>query len=127
MIDKVSKLEAYQAAKRLVVDVYAQLKLFPKEEQYALCDQMRRAVISIPSNITEGMGRFGDKDQAHFIDIAYGSLLEVQCQMDIAMDLGYITKEQSETIESNMRLLGSMLIGLRNKRRPSTSQPFVNG
>lgn len=58
--------------------VYGLLKQFPKEEQYALCDQLRRAVISVPSNIAEGSGRASAKDQAHFIEMAYGSQMEVE-------------------------------------------------
>ena len=63
-------LDLYKAAKDLVLSVYALLRKFPKEEQYALCDQLRRAVISIPSNIAEGSGRNSQKDQAHFYNIA---------------------------------------------------------
>ena len=60
-------LEAYKESKQLVMSIYATLKEFPKEEQYALCDQLRRAVISVPSNIAEGSGRTSSKDQAHFV------------------------------------------------------------
>ena len=87
-------LEAYKEAKSLVRKVYELLKQFPKEEQYALCDQLRRAVISIPSNIAEGSGRQSQKDQAHFYTIAYGSLMEVLSQLDVACDLGYISQEE---------------------------------
>ncbi|MBQ2001973.1 MAG: four helix bundle protein, partial [Bacteroidaceae bacterium] len=66
-------LLVYQQAKDLVVHVYQLVKQFPKEEHYALCDQLRRAVISIPSNIAEGMGRTSKKEQLHFMEIAYGS------------------------------------------------------
>lgn len=65
-------LDIYQASKELVLSVYALLRKFPKEEQYALCDQLRRAAISIPSNIAEGSGRTSAKDQAHFLEMAYG-------------------------------------------------------
>lgn len=66
-------------AKGLVVTVYQLIKKFPKEENYALCDQLRRAVVSVPSNIAEGSGRTSAKDQAHFFEMAYGSLMEVDC------------------------------------------------
>lgn len=69
-------LNAYIKAKELVSKIYTLLKKFPKEEQYALCDQLRRAVISIPSNIAEGSGRMTTKDQSHFYSIAYGFLME---------------------------------------------------
>ncbi len=71
-------LEAYKESKTLVKQVYALLKQFPREEQYALCDQLRRAVISVPSNIAEGSGRYSVKEQLHFIEIAYGlSLIHI--------------------------------------------------
>ena len=81
-------LNVYIKSKELVKQIYELLKKFPKEEQFALCDQLRRAVISIPSNIAEGSGRNSQKDQAHFYNIAYGSLMEVVSQLQIAMDLG---------------------------------------
>ena len=93
-------LNAYIKAKELVSVVYTLIKKFPKEEQYALCDQLRRAVISIPSNIAEGSGRLTIKDQSHFYSIAYGSLMEVFAQVDVACDLGYITKEEFQHLES---------------------------
>lgn len=85
-------LDLYKSAKELVLSVYALLRKFPKEEQYALCDQLRRAVISILSNIAEGMGRVFIKEQIHFLEIAYGSLREVDCQLDVACDLGYMSR-----------------------------------
>ena len=112
-------LSAYQAAKTLVKEVYALLKKFPKEEQYALCDQLRRAVISVPSNIAEGMGRTTDKDQAHFLEIAYGSLMETQCPLDIAFELGYITKEEFDNQDNAIEAIGKMLSSLRMIRKPS--------
>ena len=66
-------LVAYQRGLELVTHVYEVIKNFPREEQYALCDQLRRAVVSIPSNIAEGMGRFSNKEKAHYLEIAYGS------------------------------------------------------
>ena len=108
-------LDAYKEAKALVILVYMLLKKFPREEQYALCDQLRRAVISIPSNITEGSGRTSAKDQAHFFEMAFGSLMEVNCQIDIAHDLGYITKEDIENVEKHVRAIAALLSGLRRK------------
>ena len=77
------KLNVYIKAKELVKRVYALLKKFPNEERYALCDQLRRAVISVPSNIAEGSSRQSEKDQAHFYTIAYGSLMEALSQLDV--------------------------------------------
>ena len=79
----------------LTVEVYALVKRLPKEEQFALSDQMRRAVISIPSNIAEGEGRNSDKELIKFLLIARGSLWELSTQIEICERLGYL--EQSET------------------------------
>lgn len=108
-------LDAYKESKALVILVYMLLKKFPREEQYALCDQLRRAVISIPSNIAEGSGRTSAKDQAHFFEMAFGSLMEVNCQIDIAHDLGYITNEDIENVEKHVRPIAALLSGLRRK------------
>lgn len=110
---KYRKLLVYEKATALVVHVYALLKKFPKEEQYALCDQLRRAVVSIPSNIAEGMGRISDKDRAHFLEIAYGSLMEVNCQLDVATRLEYITKDELIEMDQECVELARMLSGLR--------------
>ena len=115
-------LVAYTEAKELVKIVYALLKKFPKEEQYAICDQLRRAVISIPSNVAEGMGRFSQKEQVHFIEIAFGSLMEVGAQMDVACDLKYITVEDLNIIDQKIDVVASLLSGLRNKRVESNKE-----
>ena len=67
------KLNAWQEAKKLVVEVYHLLDCFPKFEKYALCDQIRRAIVSVPSNIAEGNGRMSIKEKILFLEIAYGS------------------------------------------------------
>ena len=115
-------LVAYQRAKVLVIEVYKLLRLFPKEENYALCDQLRRAVISIPSNIAEGMGRVSIKEQIHFIEIAFGSLSEVMCQMELAKDLNYITVNQIMEVENLVRDIAKLLSGLRTKRLNITNK-----
>lgn len=112
-------LDLYKAAKDLVLSVYALLRKFPKEEQYALCDQLRRAAISIPSNIAEGMGRVSTKEQIHFSEIAYGSLREVDCQLDIATDLEYISNEELLEIENKLEKVAALIAGMRNQRSAS--------
>ena len=107
------KLKVYEKATNLVIHVYALIKKFPREEQYALCDQLRRAVVSVPSNIAEGMGRFSNKERVHFIQIAYGSLMETNCQMEIAYKLGYITEEELKELDDECDEIGRMLSGLR--------------
>jgi four helix bundle protein len=83
------ELDVWQHSMNLVADVYRLLKTFPAEEQFALSLQMRRAVVSIPSNIAEGFGRQTHKDFAHFLVQARGSLYEVETQFEIAVRLGY--------------------------------------
>lgn len=107
-------LDAYKEAKKLVKEVCRLLKGFPKEEQYALCDQLRRAAISVTSNIAEGSGRVSYKEKIHFLEISYGSLMEVLSQMDIAMDLGYITEEEFNNFEVMEDKVGSLISDLRS-------------
>ena len=85
------QLAVWQKAMQLVKLVYAQIRLLPPEERFALADQMRRAVTSIPSNIAEGNGRASNRDYAHFLAIARGSLFEVMTQIEIAQSLGRST------------------------------------
>ena len=106
-------LRVYQEAKELVKSVYAFLDKFPKYETYALGDQLRRAVTSVPSNIAEGSGRFSVKEKIHFIEIAYGSLTEALCQLDIAHDLNYITDEEFTNEKERINIIGKQLSGLR--------------
>lgn len=118
-------LEAYKEAKNLVLMVYGLLKLFPREEQYALCDQLRRAVISVPSNVAEGFGRYSAKEQVHFLEIAYGSLMEVECQIDVAHDLTYISDDDWRLANEHIRKVGALLAGLRSKRM-NTINPLTH-
>ena len=108
-------LNVYQDAKSLVVDVYKVLKLFPAEEKYALCDQIRRAVISITSNIAEGMNRMSDKEKAHFIGVAYASMMEVDSQLEVSVELGYLTPELYNTLEEKIDCIARKLSALRAK------------
>ena len=110
------KLLAYQQSKKLVLQIYQLIAKFPKEENYALCDQLRRAVISVPSNIAEGMGRSSHKEQTHFLEIAFGSLTETMCQIEIAKDLKYITESDLKSTENLAYEIGRLLSGLRNRR-----------
>lgn len=116
-------LQAYKEAKLLVKDVYELLAKFPKYETYALNDQLRRAVVSVPSNIAEGSGRGSVKEKIHFLEIAYGSLTETLCQIDIAHDLGYITDTEFQSTQNRVDKVGKMLSGLRNsfKKQLTTS------
>ena len=105
-------LLVWQKAMELVKAVYALSKAFPAEERYALTDQLRRAAVSIPSNIAEGSGRASNADYGHFLSIARGSLYEAMTQLQIAVDLGYLpglSPELEALISEIGRMLGAML------------------
>lgn len=90
------KLQIYQLAKEIVKYNYRLTKKFPSEEKFALVQQMNRAAVSVPSNIAEGTSRKSSKDKAHFVNIAYGSLMELVCQVEIALELEYIEQKEYE-------------------------------
>ena len=108
------KVDAYHIAKEYVIFVYSLLRNYPQYESHALCDQMRRAVISIPSNIAEGMGRTSVKERIHFLEITFGSLAEVSCQLDISESLGYISAEELQEAETRAEHLSKVMSGLKN-------------
>ena len=108
------KLIAYQKGKEVVKRTYQLLKKFPSEERYAMCDQLRRASVSITSNIAEGVNRFSVKDKVHFIEIAFGSLMEVSSQFEVAEDLGYITTNERLSMDDLIKEEARLLSGLRN-------------
>ena len=107
------KLIAYQKAKEVVKHTYQLLKKFPSQERYALCDQLQRASVSITSNIAEGINRYSVKDKTHFIEIAYGSLMEVSSQFEIAEDLGYISSEERLSMDQLIEEVARLLSGLQ--------------
>ena len=107
------KLDAYQLAKTLALEIYKMVNTFPERERYGMCDQLRRAAISIPSNIAEGTGRFSIKERIHFLNISYGSLCETMCQMEIAKDLGYISQEAYSETEDLASRVSMTISGLK--------------
>jgi four helix bundle protein len=114
------RLIAYQKAKEVVKRTYKLLRKFPAEERYAMCDQLRRASVSITSNIAEGVNRYSVKDKSHFIEIAYGSLMEVSSQFEIAEELGYIAVEDRLSIDQLIEELARILSGLQKNYKLST-------
>ena len=106
-------LRVYQATRLLVKDVYTLVNKFPAVENFALSSQVRRAIVSVSANIAEGSGRNHAKDKAHFIDIAYGSLLETYSELLTAADLGYINEDELLSIKPQFVDIGKMLSGLR--------------
>ena len=110
-MDGFRSLVVWQRAIDLVRMVYAVANNFPAEERYALTDQLRRAVVSIPANIAEGNGRASNKDYAHFLSIARGSLYETLTHLEIAKQLDYLSDyTEIEALAAEIgRMLGSML------------------
>ena len=96
MITSFKELTVWQQAMRLTVQVYNLVKLLPREEQFALSDQMRRAAVSIPSNIAEGNARNSKKEYANFLSIARGSAAELETQLLLCMQLNYLQEHQTE-------------------------------
>ena len=107
-------MKAWQEARKLVIEVYRLLDAFPKFETYALCDQIRRSVVSVSSNLAEGSGRFSLKEQLHFYEIAYGSLMETYNQLILAADLKYIGGDNLEELRPQIDSVARMLNGLRS-------------
>lgn len=107
-------MKAWQEARKLVVEVYHYLDGFPKFENYALCDQIRRAIVSVPSNLAEGSGRISIKEQLHFYEIAYGLLMEAYNQLIIAADLKYIEESNLSELKPQIDIVARMMNGLRS-------------
>ncbi len=107
-------LEVYEKARSLVKEVYLLQCSFPKEERYALGDQVRRAAVSITANLAEGSGRKSLREKIHFIEISFGSMMEVFCELQTACDLGYIKEKQFDELRTLFTEIAKMLSGLRN-------------
>jgi four helix bundle protein len=107
------KLVAYIKASEVRRRVYRLIRKFPKEEQFALCSQMRRAAVSVTSNIAEGMTRYSAKDKIHFLEISFGSLMELMSQLEVAIDEEYISEEEFHNIETLIAETGRLLSGLQ--------------
>ena len=106
-------LRVYKATRQLVKDVYVLVNKIPSIENFVLSSQIRRAVVSVKANIAEGSGRNHPKDKAHFIDMAYGSLMETYSELETAADLGYITEDEVKILKPQIIDIGKMLSGLR--------------
>ncbi len=115
------KLRVWHLAKAMVKDVYALTKMFPAEERFGLTAQLNRAAVSVASNIAEGSGRVNRKDQAHFTQLAYGSLMEVACQIEIACELGFISENELKSICSAIKIIAEKLSALRSSQLSSLS------
>lgn len=111
-------LKVWQKAHQFALAVYKATKTFPREELYGLTSQIRRSSMSIPTNIAEGAGRFTDKDFARFLQISMGSASEAEYQLLLARDLGFMSNEHYNTLQSQIvevkKMLASFLRTLRS-------------
>jgi four helix bundle protein len=108
-------LEVWQLGKKIVLRVYQITKAFPREERYGLTAQMRRAAVSIPSNIAEGFNRYNNKEYRQFLYIALGSCAELETQMELACDLGYLDATERDQLLEQMDFESRMLRNLIKK------------
>ena len=105
-------LDVWKKSVSLVTLIYDITKGFPKEEIYGLTNQIRRAAVSVPSNIAEGSARQGNKEFVQFLYISLGSLTELETQLIIAKNLHFLSEENFEFLMSKQKEIGKMLIGL---------------
>ena len=112
-----TKLRAFQLADELVLMIYKITRLFPKEELFGLTSQMRRAAVSVPSNIVEGCARESQSEYFRFLEIAFGSLRELHYQFGLSERLGYLDECQDGNCESKIieteKVLSSLLRSMR--------------
>ncbi len=107
-------LEVWKRAVEFVVTVYEKTKNFPTEEKFGLTSQIRRAAISIPTNIAEGAGRKSNKEFLNFLSIAQGSSSEVETELLIAAKIGYLDENSYLLLKEEIDNIGRMMIGLAN-------------
>jgi four helix bundle protein len=112
-----TKLLVWQKAHNLTINIYKLTHDMPKEEEFGLISQIRRASVSIESNLAEGCGRDSDKELARFVDISMGSSFELRCQLLIARDLGYLEQSKYQLFDSKILEVNKMLGGLLKKLR----------
>lgn len=110
-------LRVWQLGHSLVLDIYLVTKNFPKDEQFGLTNQIRRAIVSFTSNLAEGFSRSSYKEKAQFYSMALGSLTEVQNQLLIAKDVSYISLKEFNLMEDKIIELSKMTNGLIKKSR----------
>ena len=109
-------MKAFELADALALQIYRETMSFPREELYGLTSQLRRAGVSVPSNIVEGCARNTEKDYLRFLDDAYGSAKEVEYQASIARRLGYLeTTKMEEDAAETARVLNALINALRNR------------
>lgn len=113
------KLLVWQKSMSLTTKIYTNTKQFPKEELFGLTSQIRRSAISIPSNIAEGLGRDSNNELIRFLNIAVGSLFELQTQLEIAKNITYLNEEEFNNLYEDSREVERMLIAFLKKLKAS--------
>ncbi len=109
------EMKIWQKARKLVKEVYKISKKLPKEELYGLTSQIRRAVISVPANIAEGAGRGTDRDFCHFLDIARGSLFELDTLLILSSDLEYVSEEEINPVFESINEIIKMMVSFQSR------------
>lgn len=107
------KLRVWQDARKLVKALYPLTKRFPRSEIYGLVSQINRAAVSVAANIAEGSSRMSRKDQAHFSEIAYGSLMELACLLIVCVDLEFLPAQDESTLRDEIEAISRQLNALR--------------
>ena len=107
------KLRVWESARQLIREIYSVTKAFPRSEMYGLTSQANRAAVSVAANLAEGSSRTSRKDQAHFSQIAYGSLMELACLLIVAMDLELVAANQEAALRPQIESVSRQLNALR--------------
>jgi four helix bundle protein len=115
-------LALWQRSMQLTLAIYKLTQVFPREEQFGLISQLRRAAVSIPSNVAEGQGRNNILEFRQFLGIARGSLCELQTQLEIARELGFGDQKLIDEAESLSHEVRKMLFGMLNSLKPSQAR-----
>ena len=115
------ELKIWQLTRCFVKDVYLLSRKFPDDERFGLTQQIRRAAISISSNIAEGSGRGTNKEFSHFLDIANGSAFEVEAQLILSLDLEYITQIEFDCINENLQTIEKMIFNFNKSLKSQVS------
>lgn len=116
------KLDVCQKSRQLIKEIYIVTKSFPEDEKYGLTNQLRRASVSVSSNVAKGNSRFSPKDKSHFTEMAYTSLMEVTNQLIISSDFNYIRENQLNQIKVQISEIGNKLTGLYKYQQNSTGR-----
>ena len=111
-------LDVWQLAMDIVIEIYRLTRAFPAEEKFGLTAQLRRATVSIPSNIAEGHSRLGAAEFRRFVSIARGSVAEVETQIAVAVALGFIGADEIKSLSTQLDRLSKMLFGLYRRLAP---------